>query len=109
MKAELNRPAAQISQIVYQFSSASANNGSAFDGLGVTYGCCFRTNQAPEARPWDIQCQTGGMIFGRYLQIIAADSDSGGARVAKTKLRSDSGTHLRDGNFTFRMSLCSGR
>lgn len=27
-----------FSQIFYQFSSASANNGSAFDGLGVTYG-----------------------------------------------------------------------
>jgi len=24
--------------MLYQFSSASANNGSAFDGLGVTYG-----------------------------------------------------------------------
>ena len=27
-----------FSEIMYQFSSASANNGSAFDGLGVTYG-----------------------------------------------------------------------
>ena len=36
-----------FSQIVYQFSSASANNGSAFDGLGVTYG--FANNTSPGA------------------------------------------------------------
>ncbi len=36
IKAESNPGAHGFSQIVYQFSSSSANNGSAFDGLGVS-------------------------------------------------------------------------
>ena len=56
--------------MVYQFSSASANNGSAFDGLGVTYGFFNNPNPAPEAIPWDIA--TGlVMLFSRFLPIIA--------------------------------------
>ena len=43
-----------FSQMFYQFSSASANNGSAFDGLGVTYGFYNNTAPAPEAAAWDI-------------------------------------------------------
>jgi len=59
-----------ISQMLYQFSSASANNGSAFDGLGVTYGFWNNPNPAPEAIYWDIA--TGlVMIFSRFLPIIA--------------------------------------
>src|SRR5580700_5553764 len=38
IKAEGNPGAHGFSEIVYQFSSSSANNGSAFDGLGVSYG-----------------------------------------------------------------------
>ncbi len=38
-----------FSQILYQFSSASANNGSAFDGLGVNYGFYDNSSPAPEA------------------------------------------------------------
>jgi len=38
LKAVSNPGAHGFSQMLYQFSSASANNGSAFDGLGVTYG-----------------------------------------------------------------------
>jgi K+-transporting ATPase ATPase A chain len=59
-----------FSQIIYQFSSASANNGSAFDGLGVTYGFNANPTPAPESGAWDIA--TGlVMLFGRYLPIIA--------------------------------------
>lgn len=59
-----------FSQMLYQFSSASANNGSAFDGLGVTYGFYNNLNPAPEAIAWDIA--TGlVMIFSRFLPIIA--------------------------------------
>ena len=47
MKAESNPGAHGFSQIVYQFSSSSANNGSAFDGLGDTYG--FNANPTPGA------------------------------------------------------------
>ncbi len=59
-----------FSQMVYQFSSSSANNGSAFDGLGVTYGFYNNTTPQPEAIPWDI---ASGLviIFARFLPIIA--------------------------------------
>jgi K+-transporting ATPase ATPase A chain len=69
-KAESNPGAHGFSQIVYQFSSSSANNGSAFDGLGVSYGLNSNPNPAPEAIPWDI---AGGLVimFGRYLPIVA--------------------------------------
>jgi len=70
VKAESNPGAHGFSQIVYQYSSASANNGSAFDGLGVTYGLNDNSNPAPEAVPLDIG--TGlVMLFSRYLPIIA--------------------------------------
>ena len=70
IKAENNPAAHGLSEIVYQFSSSSANNGSAFDGLGVSYGLNNNTNPSPEAVPWDIG---GGLVimFGRYLPIIA--------------------------------------
>jgi K+-transporting ATPase ATPase A chain len=70
LKAESNPGPHGFTQITYQFSSASANNGSAFDGLGVSYGFNDNPNPAPEARAWDIA--TGlVMLFGRYLPIIA--------------------------------------
>jgi K+-transporting ATPase ATPase A chain len=70
IKAENNPAAHGLSEIVYQFSSSSANNGSAFDGLGVSYGLNNNPNPSPEAVPWDI---AGGLVimFGRYLPIIA--------------------------------------
>jgi potassium-transporting ATPase potassium-binding subunit len=68
--AEANPGAHGFSEIVYQYSSASANNGSAMDGLGVTYGLNDNTNPSPQAVPWDIG--TGlVMLFSRYLPIIA--------------------------------------
>jgi K+-transporting ATPase ATPase A chain len=70
LKATSNPGPHGFSQMVYQFSSASANNGSAFDGLGVTYGFYNNPSPAPEAIPWDIA--TGlVMLFSRYLPIIA--------------------------------------
>jgi potassium-transporting ATPase potassium-binding subunit len=70
IKAENNPGAHGFSEIVYQFSSASANNGSAFDGLGTNYGFNANPNPAPEAPKWDIA--TGlVMLFSRYLPIIA--------------------------------------
>jgi K+-transporting ATPase ATPase A chain len=59
-----------FSQILYQFSSASANNGSAFDGLGVVYGFANNPNPAPTAIAWDIAAGLV-MLFSRYLPIIA--------------------------------------
>ena len=68
--AEANPGPHGFSEIVYQYSSASANNGSAFDGLGVTYGLNDAASPSPEVIPWDIG--TGlVMLFSRYLPIIA--------------------------------------
>jgi K+-transporting ATPase ATPase A chain len=69
-KAESNPAAHGFSQIVYQFSSASANNGSALDGLGVTNGLLSNPTPAPEATAWDIVAGLV-MLFSRYLPIIA--------------------------------------
>jgi len=70
LKAENNPGAHGLSEIVYQFSSSSANNGSAFDGLGVGYGLNNNSSPSPEAIPWNI---AGGLVilFGRYLPIVA--------------------------------------
>ena len=69
-KAESNPGAHGFSQILYQFSSASANNGSAFDGLGTTGGLISNPSPSPEFPPWDIA--TGlVMIFSRFLPIVA--------------------------------------
>ena len=70
MEAVSNPGAHGLSQIVFQFSSSSANNGAAFNGLGVTYGFNSNPNPAPMAVPWDI---AGGlvMLFARYIPIVA--------------------------------------
>ncbi|MFI4937206.1 MAG: potassium-transporting ATPase subunit KdpA [Candidatus Berkiellales bacterium] len=70
LKAISNPGAHGFSQMLYQFSSASANNGSAFDGLGVVSGFWNNPNPAPEAIFWDIA--TGlVIIFSRFIPIIA--------------------------------------
>lgn len=59
-----------LTQMLYQYSSASANNGSAFDGLNITYGFYNNPHPAPQAIAWDLA--TGlVMIFSRFLPIIA--------------------------------------
>jgi potassium-transporting ATPase potassium-binding subunit len=100
--AESNPGAHGFSQIVYQYSSSSANNGSAMDGLGVTYGLNTNSNPAPEAVPMDIG--TGlVMLFSRYLPIIAPMAMAfslGRKKVAPVTL----GT-MSDNTFTFGMLL----
>jgi potassium-transporting ATPase potassium-binding subunit len=70
LKAEGNPAAHGFSEILYQFSSSSANNGSAFDGLGVTYGFNNNPNPAPTARQWDIASGIV-IVISRFLPIIA--------------------------------------
>lgn len=70
MGAISNPGAHGLSQILYQFSSASANNGSAFDGLGTTYGFFNNPSPAPEAIAWDIAAGLV-MAFSRFLPILA--------------------------------------
>jgi len=84
-----NNPAAHgLSEILYEFTSSSANNGSGFEGLGDTYGYYVSEKQpqaadspfvdkdknpvqpAPNSVPWDIA--TGlVMLIGRFVPIIA--------------------------------------
>lgn len=98
IKAESNPGPHGFSQIVYQFSSDSANNGSAFDGLGVTYGLNNNPNPSPEAVPWDIAA--GFVImFGRFLPIIAPIAMAGFLGMRKST-PFGLGT-LRDDTFTF--------
>ena len=70
LQAVSNPGAHGLSQMLYQFSSATANNGSAFDGLGVVYGFANNPNPAPMAIAWDIAAGLC-MLLGRYLPIIA--------------------------------------
>jgi len=70
LQAVSNPGAHGLSQMLYQFSSASANNGSAFDGLGVAYGFFNNPNPAPTAVAWDIAAGLV-MMFSRYIPIIA--------------------------------------
>jgi K+-transporting ATPase ATPase A chain len=70
LQAISNPGAHGLSQILYQFSSASANNGSAFDGLGVTYGFYNALSPAPSAIAFDIAAGIV-MLISRYLPIIA--------------------------------------
>jgi K+-transporting ATPase ATPase A chain len=66
-----NNPGAHgFSEILYEFSSSSANNGSGFEGLGDTWGLNDNKEPAPYSRPWDIA--TGlVMLLGRFIPIIA--------------------------------------
>ncbi len=91
-----------FSQILYQFSSASANNGSAFDGLGVTYGFYNNPNPAPSAIAFDIA--TGlVMLFSRFLPIIAPVAMAAYLGAKKTN-PAGLGT-LRDDDVTFGLFL----
>jgi K+-transporting ATPase ATPase A chain len=74
IKAESNPGAHGFSQVLYQFTSSSANNGSGFEGLGDTWGFNKPEDNpsppAPYSRPLDIV--TGlVMLFSRFVPIIA--------------------------------------
>jgi K+-transporting ATPase ATPase A chain len=59
-----------LSQVLYEFSSASANNGSEFGGLQQTWGFNANPSPAPYSPQWDVA--TGlVMLLGRFLPIIA--------------------------------------
>jgi K+-transporting ATPase ATPase A chain len=70
MKATSNPGPHGFSQILYQFSSSSANNGSALDGLGVSYGFNANPSPAPTAVAWDI---ASGLVIviSRFVPIVA--------------------------------------
>ncbi len=97
LNAVSNPGAHGFSQILYQFSSSSANNGSAFDGLGVAYGFAANQTPAPSAVPFDI---ASGLVIviSRFIPIIApiAMAASLGAKKSAPfglgTLRDDTGT-----------------
>src|SRR5438477_11017510 len=70
-----NNPAAHgLSEVLYEFSSASANNGSEFGGLAQTWGFndpkANPSPPAPYAAHWDVA--TGlVMLISRFVPIIA--------------------------------------
>jgi K+-transporting ATPase ATPase A chain len=73
-KATSNPGAHGFSEILYEFSSSSANNGSEFGGLTTAYG--FNVPQQNNSTPapynfeWDVA--TGlVMLFGRLIPIVA--------------------------------------
>jgi potassium-transporting ATPase potassium-binding subunit len=74
IKAENNPGAHGFSEILYEFTSASANNGSGMAGLGNTYGFHKADENAsppaPYSHPWDIACSLV-LVFGRFVPIIA--------------------------------------
>ncbi len=78
-----NNPAAHgFSEVLYEFSSASANNGSGFEGLGDTYGFNDNTNPAPYSVYWDIA--TGiVMLLSRFIPIIAPIAIAGSLATKK--------------------------
>jgi len=102
MKAISNPGPHGFAQIFYQFSSASANNGSAFDGLGVSWGLLNNAGAAPMARAWDIA--TGiVIIISRFVPIIAPIAMAGYLG-SKKSVPFGLGT-LRDDTLTFGLLL----
>jgi K+-transporting ATPase ATPase A chain len=95
----MNNPGAHgFSEVLYEFSSSSANNGSGFEGLGDTYGANDNPNPAPESPYWDIA--TGlVMLLGRFIPVIAPMALA--ASLAKKKPTPFTVGTMRTDTFTF--------
>jgi K+-transporting ATPase ATPase A chain len=69
-KAMSNPGAHGFTQVLYEFSSSAANNGSGFEGLDDTWGNLDKSDPAPHLWYWDVA--TGlVMLIGRFIPIIA--------------------------------------
>jgi K+-transporting ATPase ATPase A chain len=95
----MNNPGAHgFSEVLYEFSSSSANNGSGFGGLGDTYGANDSSKPAPESAYWDIA--TGlVMLLGRFIPVIAPMALA--ASLAKKKPTPFTVGTMRTDTFTF--------
>jgi K+-transporting ATPase ATPase A chain len=71
-----------FSEILYEFTSASANNGSGFEGLADTYGFADNTAPGPYSPHWDIVCGLV-MVFSRFIPIIAPLAFAGSLAMKK--------------------------
>jgi K+-transporting ATPase ATPase A chain len=97
-KSTSNPGAHGFSEMLYEFSSASANNGSEFGGLQQTYGFNDNKDHAPYSPQWDIA--TGlVMLLSRFIPIIAPLALAG-SLAAKKRTPFTSGT-LRTDTVTF--------
>jgi K+-transporting ATPase ATPase A chain len=97
-KATNNPGAHGFSEILYEFSSSSANNGSGFEGLADTYGLNDNKEPAPYSPYWDIA--TGlVMLISRFIPIIAPLALAG-SLAAKKRTPFTTGT-LRTDTITF--------
>ncbi len=102
-KTATNNPGAHgFTELLYEFSSASANNGSGFEGLADTHGFNDPTKNlstpAKYAVHWDIA--TGlVMLLGRFVPIIAPLALAG-CLMKKKRVPFTSGT-LRTDTITF--------
>lgn len=79
-----------LTQVLYEFASSAANNGSGFEGL------------ADNTAFWNITAGLA-MFFGRYIAIIAQLAIAG-SMLAKKKVNETVGT-LRTDNVTFMIIL----
>lgn len=82
IKSENNPAAHGFSEILYEFTSASANNGSGFEGLADTYGFNDNETPAPYATYWDIACGLV-MLISRFIPIIAPIAIAGSLAAKK--------------------------
>jgi potassium-transporting ATPase potassium-binding subunit len=91
-----------FSEILYEFSSSAANNGSGFEGLADTHGLNDNPAPAPYSPHWDIA--TGlVMLLGRFVPIIAVLALAA-SLAAKRPTPSTVGT-LRTDTLTFGLVL----
>jgi K+-transporting ATPase ATPase A chain len=98
-----NNPAAHgFSEILYEFTSASANNGSGFEGLQDTYGfnddAANPSPHATYAPHWDIACGLV-MLISRFIPIIAPMAIAGS--LARKKLTPFTVGTMRTDTLTF--------
>jgi K+-transporting ATPase ATPase A chain len=101
-ESENNPGAHGFSEGLYQFSSASANNGSGFEGLGDTWGFNAPDKNPSPAGPysphWDIAAGLV-MLISRFIPIIAPLAIAG-SLAAKKPTPFTSGT-MRTDTVTF--------
>jgi K+-transporting ATPase ATPase A chain len=99
LKAQNNPAAHGFSEMLYEFSSASANNGSGFEGLADTVGFAADDNETKvPQRAWDIACGLV-MLISRFVPIIAPLAIAG-SLAAKKPTPFTAGT-MRTDTFTF--------
>jgi len=91
-----------FTEVLYEFSSASANNGSGLEGLADTYGFADNPEPAPYGVCWDVACGVV-IMFGRFLPIILLLALAGGMS-AKLMHPASVGT-LRTDSLTFGLML----